>query len=240
MSSTKGILTNIFQVPKMSVQATLHIADSRTNENSWYSVYNKNGKEYITLYPNANLKIKYLKNKSYDGISDWSQQDQIYLTNRTIGGFKLDLRSFYEKFQRPDLFLYNEDNVPISINKGERNIVLLCIGRGQMCRLEPAIITEPNSKPVPGVIMRINVKAHEVAMTISEFESFYDIMQNIQLHELGFQMIQLYLLMRNPAMEQSTPKRTSQIQLFEIDDDPEKDMTTDTPVIKNSKTLDDL
>lgn len=239
----RSIKTILFTTPKMRMFATVSLLDMKNQEASWYSIYRGNYGSFLTFTPTASLTLKYMKERLPGDTDDWSRQEQIYLTHRNIGGFKMDIKQFYRRYQRPDMFQYDDNNIPISVNVGNRDIVVCSFESGQVCTFEPAIVTDFNKKFVPGVILRINVKAYEVPMTIGEFESFYDILEHIQLHEIGMHMIQIYLSMNKGGFEQPTPRvnTSSAYILFEqAEEEQEENVTSTNPVIKSPSTLEEL
>lgn len=240
----KSIKTILFTTAKMRLYATVSLLDTRNQEPSWYSIYRGNFGSFLTFTPTASLTMKYLKERLPGDSDGWSRQEQIYLTHKTIGGFKLDVEQFYRRFQRTSLFEYDENNIPISVNKGNRDIVVCSFESGQVCTFEPAILSQDGSF-TPGVILRINMKAYEVPMTVWEFESFYDIVRNIQLYDIGMNMIQLYLSMNmNRDMPNQPPpkiKTHSASILFEqVEEKKEEELTTNTPLYKPPTTLEEL
>lgn len=228
--------------------ASISMLDSKGSEPTWYNMFRGNSGNYLTLSTNASLKIRYLKDKILEGtgIDDWSRQEQIYITSRSLGGFKQDVASFYRRFQRPDLFRYDDNNIPISVNAGNRDVVPCKFDSGQICTFEPAIVINQSDVICPGVLMRINVMAQEVHMTVEEFESFYDILQNVKLYEIGTQLLQTYLIMSRGGgqQKQEKPKPTPAYILYEQaakpDDSVEDTITTTVPIQKHPTTLDEI
>lgn len=245
----RGISTTLFQVQRMKMTASISMLDSKGSEPTWYNMFRGNGGNYLTISTNASLKIKYLKDKLLEGTGgdDWSRQEQIYITSRSLGGFKQDVASFYRRFQRPDLFRYDDNNIPISLNIGNRDTVPCKFDSGQICTFEPAIVVSSADVICPGVIMRINMMAQEVCMTVEEFESFYDIVQNIKLYEIGAQLLQTYLIMNRVGGQHSQPEKTKPTPAYILyeqaakdDDSAEADITITTPMRKQPTTLDEL
>ena len=82
-------------------------------------------------------------------------------------------------------------------------------------------------------------------MTVSEFESFYDLIDTIKLHDLGLTLLQTYMIMLRgvPKQEPEKPKPSPAYILFEQktqEDAAEEQATSSTPMIKSPTTLDDL
>lgn len=244
----RGVSTTLFQVQKMKVTASISMLDSKGLEPTWYSMFRGTGGSYLSFTSNASLKIKYVKDKLVEGYGnndDWSRQEQLYITHRNIGGFKMDLQLFYKRFQRPNLFQYDDKDIPVSINTGNRDIVISKFDSGQICSFEPAIIVTQEGTIYPGVIMRINMRSQEVRMTVSEFESFYDLIVNLRLHDIGINLLQTYLIMLRgiPKQEPEKSKPSPAYILFEQksqEDSAEEQATTSTPMIKSPTSLDDL
>lgn len=209
----RGLTATLFQLNKLKVTASVTLTDYTKNSENWYYRTHTSRGDYISWYPSASLKLKYVKDKETEYYTDeYSRTDQLYLTNKNIGSFKMDLKDFYSKFQRSDLYEYDETGAPKSLNKKKTDSVIIILDEtGYVCALEPIVMPSPNGKYVPGVGMKINIKAQEVQFTVSEFESFYDLIQNINLYELGLNMLQTYLLMRLNGVDNSARVLTQQI-----------------------------
>lgn len=234
----RSIKTVLFSTVKVRVSASVSLWDQKNKEIVWFSKYSFKNSDYLTITPNTSLTIRYIK----DNTDDWSRQEQIYLTNKNIGQFKFDLRAFYRIFQRPELFKYDDNNIPVDVEKGNRNIIISAFDSGQVCGFEPAIITTEENLIRPGVIMRINVKNYAVPLTVSEFESFVDIIDGIKLYDLGLHMIKLFLLMTKTSPElfkpdNPPPPNVSMATLYKEAEDVEVSLN---PVITQPSTLDEL
>ena len=99
-----------------------------------------------------------------------------------------ELTKFYQKLQRKDLFLYYKSGV-IELNAYETDRQSISLRGAEFVELEPAVVFDKNNTPLPGVIMRINVREHAVDLSIDEFEAIYYKFHNLDIGSAGMRLV---------------------------------------------------
>lgn len=182
------------------------------NNNEYFNlvnVFETNKGTYISINPNITVPIKYNNPNK-----EWSRTDVVYITDRNIYALKMGLRSFYKTLMREDMFIYNDKGYVVEINTkgGKDDGEVIPLTKGQFLRLEPAILYDKQGNSLPGVMMRINIDANAVDLSIDEYEAMMNIFESINIRQEGMVLLQTYLLLRkNPFQSklQSPPPQTN-------------------------------
>ena len=177
---------------RLKVQLSVGISDSRGNSN-YCSMYNSGGMVYINVTPYIQLTIKY-----FEPTRRWTKLDNINLTQRTIFAVRSELKDFYSTLLKNEQQIYTYDNHGYISSMGNTNQFsrIIPVDNTQAMRLEPtALYINENGKPIPGVSIEINCKENRAELSISEFESFYDVIQTTNIHQEGMILLQMYMTM---------------------------------------------
>lgn len=167
---------------------------------------------YISINPNIVVAMKYtIPNK------EWNKSDTIYINERNIYTLNTGLKSFYSKIMRPDVFIYNTKGYVAEINSSDSDCEVIPLTKGQVLRLEPAILYDKQGNSLPGVMMRINMKSNEVDLSIDEYEAMMNMFSNVKIRQEGMVLLQTYLLLiknggRNNEKSINPPPNTKQVE----------------------------
>lgn len=177
---------------RLKVQLSVGISDSRGNTN-YCSMYNVGDMTYINVSPYIQLTIKY-----FEPTRRWSRLDNINLNQRTIFAVRTELADFYNSMMRDEQKIFTYDNYGYISSMGNTRpyVRVIPVDNKQVMRLEPiALYATENGKPIPGVSLEINCKENRAELSISEFESFYDVIQTTNIHQEGMTLLHMYMTM---------------------------------------------
>lgn len=166
---------------KLVIKLSVGLLDGCGKE-SFYSLYSAELYDYLTFNTSANVLIQYKTNEPYD------RNQYIHINDMNIFHWNRELSKFYQKLQRKDLFLYYKSGV-IELNAYETDRQSISLRGAEFVELEPAVVFDKNNTPLPGVIMRINVKEHAVDLSIDEFEAIYYKFHNLDIGSAGMRLV---------------------------------------------------
>ena len=175
---------------KLKVQLSVGLIDSHNNP-SYCSIYNMGGASYLNITPLTHIVIKYVEKGK-----PWSRWDNLYINQRNIFGFRVELKSFYDNMMAhaDDIYQYGSNGYIISMGNVERYKQAIVLGPGQIMQLQPATLYDEKGKPLPGIFMEINQKSNLIELSMEEFESFYDLFRTINIHQEGMILLQTYMM----------------------------------------------
>lgn len=175
---------------KLKVQLSVGLVDSSNNP-SYCNIYNGENGSYLNITPFTQVSIKYVEKGR-----PWNRLDNIYITQRNIFAFRIELKLFYDKIMdhADDIYKYGPSGYITSMGDTSKYTKSIILGPSQIMQLEPATIYGENGRPLPGIYMEINQKANLVELSMDEFESFYDLFQTIQIHQEGMLLLQTYMM----------------------------------------------
>lgn len=187
--------------PTEKLRIQLSVGLNNNEYKNLISVYENAKGVYISINPNIVLKLSYIPPQK----KEWDIKQVIYINDRNIYMLNDGLSRFYKKLMVPDRFIYDDKGYVAEIN-GDNGHECETIGltKGQVLQVEPSILYDKKGYPLPGVMMRINMKSNEVDLSIDEFESMMRLLQSIQIRQEGMLILQTYLLMRKHPMEIQT------------------------------------
>ena len=235
-----SISSNVFN-PTDKLKIQLSVGLNNNEYSNLVNIYETAKGTYISINPNIVVAMKYsIPNK------EWEKTDTIYINERNIFTLRTGLHSFYTKLMREDMFAYDTKGYVAEINSnGDANdIETIPLTKGQILRLEPAILYDKQGNSLPGVMMRINMESNEVDLSIDEFEAMMDMFNHINIRQEGMVLLQTYLLLRKTPMKtnlQGNPPQTksNDIPRRSLFDRPGPNQNQDnefvkTPVKKNT------
>lgn len=240
---------------KLKVQLSVGLIDS-SNRPSYCSMYNMGNASYLNITPFTQIVIKYVEKGR-----PWSKSDNIYINQRNIYGFKVELKMFYDEMMNhaDEIYKYGNTGYIVSMGNIEKFKKSIPLGLGQLMSLEPATIYNQQGKPIPGIYMEINQRLNMVELSMEEFESFYDLFSTINIYQSGMTLLQTYMMMglksgglkvpfagNNSGSGQTVSQKDVQMNIFEKaatrhEGVPEsQEMVEGPPITKQPTTLDEL
>ena len=210
------------------------------------------GVQYLNISPHAYIMIKYVEKGK-----PWSASDNVYITPRNIYSFKTDLELFYNFLMdnSDKLYAYGKNGYIVSMGDTKPFERVIPLGNNQLLLLEPTTIYDGTGKPLPGIYMYINVKSNMIELSIEEFESFYNLFLDINIHQESILLLQIYIIMclkggikvpidKENNTNYTTSEKDVKINIFERASaqlNEEKEMVSGPPIQKTSNfTLEDL
>lgn len=166
---------------KLVIKLSVGLLDGIGKE-SFYSLYSAELYDYLTFNTSANVLIQYKTNEPYD------RNQYIHINDMNIFHWNKELERFYQKLQRPDLFIYYKSGI-IELNAKETDKQSISLRGGEFVELEPAVVFDKNGTPLPGINMRINIKDHVVDLSIDEFEAIYYKFRNLDIGAAGMRLV---------------------------------------------------
>lgn len=154
--------------------------------------------DYITIDPNPKLILKlYRKNVP------WSLSQQLNITPRELFEFYYTLSSFYKKIQQGKNYVYDETGSLTDVLKDRSDIGIFHCNE-QRLFIEPAMLeirdknryggvaTQCN---LPGIQLTINTPENITIISMNEFELILKIVKELNLPQMGLQLLQIYINM---------------------------------------------
>jgi hypothetical protein len=192
-------ISSILMNPTDKFRIQLSVGLTSNDNKSCFNIFsNPNGASYASINPIISVVLRYQEEGK-----KWERTNQISVNQNNICWLRLGMTDFYKKFQREDLFIYDDLNYIKELNSTTQDMELINLGKGQILKFEPAIIYDNNDKPLPGVMLKINVDANAVDLSIDEFESMMDLFERINVREEGLILLQTYLTMQQIKLEPS-------------------------------------
>lgn len=247
----RSISTILVRTEQLQLQCSVPLFN-REDELSPIGLYqNSTTNQYMTVNPQASLKLKHIdKNKEYD------RSAILTITEQTIGGLRVVLDAFYTRFQREDLFGYDEQGRAVEIHPMEGDILTFSLDDKQTLRLKPIIYQVPTKvlnefvETRPGIGVYINFEQNLSILTMEEFEWLKTTLDRFDFATYGHMLLLEYLILaKNPT--EPKPKQESSpsqgIRLFvppnaTQDTEKAKEEPSKAPFLKNQRnpTLDEL
>lgn len=179
--------------PLLKIQLTVTIS---SNDNYAFGRYSNEKGDFFSVNPKSHVTIRYLpKDKP------WDKHQQITINQKNIYQLRLGLRKFYTKFQRENLYTYDETGRIESLIPYEDDVVRIPLGMMQILRLSPTIIRDRKNVLYAGVTLTVNREENQVDLTVDEFEGIYDLFANINIYQSGLTLLQTYIGMRKNSVE---------------------------------------
>lgn len=179
--------------PLLKIQLTVTIS---SNDNYAFGRYSNEKGDFFSVNPKSHVNIRYL---TKDGT--WNKHQQITVTQKNIYQLRLGLRRFYTKFQREDLYTYDEAGRIENVIPYEDDVVIIPLGMMQLLRLSPTIIRDRKNVLYAGVNLTINKEENQVDLSVDEFEGIYDLFINLNIYQSGLTLLQTYIGMRKNSVE---------------------------------------
>lgn len=176
---------------KLKIQLSVGLVDSSNNP-SYCSMYTgSNGAGYLNISPMPSIVLRYSERDR-----PWSKMDNIYVTQRNIFAVKEEFRLFYNNLMdhADDVFQYGQSGYVVAMGNVEQYTRTIPLSPTQIIKLSPTSIYGAKGRPLPGVAMEINLPENLVEMSMDEFESVYNLLQTIQLHQEGLLLLQAYMI----------------------------------------------
>lgn len=235
---------------KLKVQLSVGLIDAQNNP-SYCDLYNMDNASYLNISPHTSVSIRYIEKGK-----PWNRYDSIHITPRNIYTLKTDLTIFYNTLldKSEKLYSYGSDGYIKSMGDIEQFKRTIVLGNNQILSLEPATIYDTIGKPIPGIYMFINTKSNMVELSLEEFESFYHLFMNINIHQEGMLLLQTYIIMclksgglkipvdKTNNTSYNTSEKDVGINIFErADYQRNKELVSGPPISKKENfTLEDL
>mgnify|MGYP005753018473 FL=1 len=207
----QSVSTILFQTEQLRVQCSVSLFDREANELTYFSVFQGNTGRYVSINPKTSLRIRYapkigsveyVVNHS-NSSSGYSRQSQVYVMPNYLYGLNRAIGEFWNRFNRDDLYVYNEEGYPIAMNAHSDDIITLDMGYGQALRLSPSIYYPPDRKmgevqeSYPGVAINVNLESQEANLNLEQFTNFMEVLRRFDFNQMGMQLLQNYLLLKN-------------------------------------------
>lgn len=229
------------------LKVTLNVTISRDGEYAFSKFSNEKG-DFITVNANPRLVFRYTSKDT-----PWDKHCQIVITQRNIFPLRLGFKKFYHKFQREDLYRYDEYGLVKEVLADRDDILVIPLTMGQIMRLEPSVVPGTNNTLLPGVLIVLNKEENRVTVTVDEFESLYELVSSINIYQSGMTLLQTYIGMKKYSVESTmdslkerevpkTNKTTSRLAFDKTSNDEPHEEGSVSGVILSKKptSLDDL
>lgn len=252
----RTVTSTVFRTDRLRVDLSVSLV-SEKGEITYCDYYRGDKAERLNITPVTSVKIKWIRQK--DQISVYQSEDNAYLkeqafiTPRDWFSVREDLRIFYHKFQQANVFQYDANGYPATVN--ESLSIVTNLPRGHCLQWSPAIIPDKYHKErlYPGVRLCVNYQSQESLLYVDEFEQLYDTFMQLNLYRDGMNLLTNFLLIQNnmkyykELSEENKPivKRSSKIGIFEQAElrrqqMQQEEVVSKKPLFQEPKTLDDL
>ena len=228
---------------KLTIKLSVGLLDSYNND-SYYSLFEGNPYDYLTINMSANITMQYKTN------IPWDRSQTVHISDQNIYYWNRMIQLFYQKIQKPDLYTYYTSG-KIEYNGDESYRMSIPLKGGEYVEFEPGIIVDEKGTELPGVLMRLNIKDHQVELSFDEFESIMYMFSKINIGSEAMQLIITNLLLeekiadakKNQVGGTYVPEKSS-VNIFQRKDEvreESKEMVADNRKIQQTITsLDDL
>lgn len=247
-AKVRSISTILVRTEQLQLQCSVQLFN-RDDELAPINFFKKNTSSiYMTSNPSVSLKLKHVdKNREYD------KSSIITITEQSIFGIRTLLQAFHERFQREDLFGYDEHGRAVELNLQEGDILTYSVDERQTLRISPIIYQVPTKvlnefmETRPGIGININFEQNLAILTIDEFEVLKSVLDQFDFLHYGHMLLLEYLMFAKNVTEapvtKSPPVSSQGIRLF-APPDPEKskETTSAAPFMRSNQnpTLDEL
>ena len=265
----QSVSTILFQTEQLRVQCSVSLFDREANELTYFSVFQGNMGRYVSINPKTSLRIRYapkigsveyVVNHS-NSSSGYSRQSQVYVTPNYLYGLNRAIKEFWKRFNRDDLYVYNEEGYPVAMNANPDDIVTLDMGYGQALRLSPSIYYPPDRKmgevqeSYPGVAINVNLESQEANLNLEQFTNFMEVLERFDFNQMGMQLLQNYLLLKNePQLTMANYTKDGQriqkpiarevtsnaLMQFRSSKNEDGEYVSQNPIVQTPTTLDEL
>ena len=228
---------------KLTIKLSVGLLDSYNND-SFYNLFEANPYDYLTINLSANINIQYKTPEP------WDRSQTVHISDQNIYYWNRMIQMFYQKIQKPELYTYYKSG-KIEHNGDESYKMPISLKGGEYIEFEPGIIVDEKGSELPGIMMRINVKEHQVELSFDEFESMMYLFSRINIGSEAMQLVIMKLMLddkiadakKNQIGGDYVPERSS-VSIFqnrnEIREE-EKESVVDNRRIEQTVTsLDDL
>ena len=253
----QSVSTTLFQTEQLRLQCSVNLYDNDTHTLKYISSFGTDRGKYVTINPNASLKLKYVNKVGVNPLNyktEYDRQSQIYISPKNIYGIRLLCRRFWESFQRDDMYTYDEFGYVKELNSRPTDISVLGLDYGQVIRIQPTIYYLPEKatgevqKAFPGIGVNVNLESQFTIITIDEYTWFMDVMNEFNYSMMGQLLLQNYLLsqntipqIKNLAVDSTNiMKEVSKNALSVFQQPEERESVSSAPVLRQPTTLDDI
>lgn len=177
---------------KMSVKLKVDLTNSKTNQDSFYNIFQSQTGNYLTFNINAAIVIQYKTIASSYDVSN-----SIRITDESMFKVVKSMNEFYKKLLRKDLFTYYKSgSITCEARRDDKKTISL--KTGGFVELEPGVIVDENTnEALPGVFMYINVKENKIDLSIDEFEALLYRLTKVDIVKDGFNLVLGKLLLED-------------------------------------------
>jgi len=252
----RSISSTIFKAERLNIDLSVNLVNGDKDLDYVRMTKNQRG-EYINITPNASLKFRRIRDKNepylFKDADTWNPKENLFIIPSDFYTLKSDLDEFYQKFQDPNIFRYDQNGYPVSIRTPIQ--IVSSFRFDQFVKWEPTLLIDPRRPNVyyPGVNCCINYASQESPLAINEFEMLHGLIMNFDFYREGMQLLTNFLLIQNnmkyyrELTEENKPVVKTKIGNMGIFEQAERrrqqeedEATSKMPIIKQPDTLDDL
>lgn len=236
----RSISTILVRTEQLQLQCSVQLFN-REDELTPINIFKKNASDlYMTSNPSVTLKLKYVnKDREFD------KSTILTITERSIYGLRAVFQTFFCRFQREELFGYDNQGMAVELNLQEGDAITYAIDERQTIRLKPIIYQVPtkvlNEFPEtrPGIGININFDQNLSILTVDEFECLKSAIDRFDFIQYGHTLLLEYLLFaKNPVNappKQDPPPMSQGLKLFGSAKSESIEKTSQNPFIKSNR-----
>lgn len=224
-------------------------------ELSYCNIFRSQTGIYVGINPTMTLKMRYIRSYS-ERYTQYEKTDLVYINQRTVNYLIVAMDQFWNRFQREDLFHYDERGIVDEVCSTEDDIAFIPMEYSQLIKIQPCMYI-PNTgrvqaqNPVPGIAIIVNLDSHVATLSPEEFKELQEVIRKVDFNLYPQVMIQNYLSMkllgmipeyRGPAEPVAKETQSKGLQAFgaRVNNSDSGEMVSKEPIIKEPVTLEDL
>lgn len=230
----RSISTILVRTEQLQLQCSVQLFN-REDELASIGVYGKSPtSSYLTVNPSVCLRLKHIdKSREYD------RSSILTITEQTLNGLCVVLDAFYERFQRENLYGYDEQGRATELHLQEGDIITFSLDEQQTLRIRPIIYQVPTKvlnefvETRPGIGVYINFEQNLSILTMEEFVWLKTTLERFDFATYGHMLLLEYLLLaKNPTeatLRSESPPVSQGVRLFVPPNPPSEEEKREEP-----------
>lgn len=244
----RTVSTILVKTEQLQLQCSVPLFDMTTDELSPINIFKQSAKNmYMTSNPQTVLRLRYIASgpkKVYDKSAICN------ITPKNIHGLRIVLKTFYERYERDDMYSYDEHGQPVSINAIKGDVINYPMDDTHVIQLQPIMYHAPtkelNEAPVtiPGIGLIINFKQNLAILSVEEFLWLQSVIDRFDFAQYGHMLLMEYLMFAKqiPTQIKSSSAINDQDDAWmrSFKQPSSSDTVSQKPIINRNPTLENL
>lgn len=246
----RSVSSILVKTEQLQLQCSVSLFDMTTDELSPISFFRKSQRNiYMTSNPHVTLRLKYVPKEKK---MELDKNLIASITPLNIHGLRMVLNTFFDRYQRDDMFTYDEHGRAESINAHPGDILNYSLDDTHTIQLRPIIYRNPTrnlnelSGTSPGIGLILNFKQNLAILTVDEFMWLKSTIDEFNFATYGHMLLLEYLMFAKQAPVQEKSFITQeddgilQKAFGKSQASASPNQVSQKPIINRNPTLEDL